>query len=139
MSSPSIEDYLKAIYHLGRGEPVSTQAIADRLEVTPAAVSKMLRTLSRDNLVQHRKYYGVRLTSKGERIAEQMVRHHRLLERYLVEHLGFDPDHVHEEAEILEHHISERFEDRIAELMGHPTECPHGSPIPPKRKHENAR
>lgn len=133
-----MQDYVKAIYHLGRREAVSTQSIADRLGLTAAAVSKMLRSLHRDGFVHHKPYYGARLTDEGFRLAEEMVRHHRLLERYLVEHLGFSEDQVHEQAEVLEHYISEEFEDRIAEVMGHPTECPHGSPIPPKRSHENA-
>lgn len=138
MSTTSVQDYVKAIYHLGRREAVSTQSIADRLGLTPAAVSKMLRVLHRDGFVHHKPYYGARLTEEGFRLAEEMVRHHRLLERYLVEHLGFSEDDVHDQAEILEHYISEEFEDRISEMMGNPTECPHGSPIPPKRSHENA-
>lgn len=133
-----MQDYVKAIYHLGKREAVSTQSIADRLGLTAAAVSKMLRSLHRDGLVLHKPYYGARLTDKGFRLAEEMVRHHRLIERYLVEHLGFSEDEVHAQAEVLEHYISEEFEDRIAEIMGHPTECPHGSPIPAKRSHENA-
>jgi len=132
-----VQDYVKAIYHLGKRQSVSTQSIADRLGLTPAAVSKMLRSLRRDGLVHHKPYHGARLTEEGFRLAEEMVRHHRLLERYLVERLGFPEDQVHEQAETLEHHISEEFEDRISEIMGHPTECPHGSPIPPKRCHEN--
>lgn len=138
MSTASVQDYVKAIYHLGKREAVSTQSIADRLGLTAAAVSKMLRSLHRDGLVLHKPYYGARLTDKGLRLAEEMVRHHRLIERYLVEHLGFSEDEVHAQAEVLEHYISEEFEDRIAEIMGHPTECPHGSPIPPKQSHENA-
>ena len=131
MSTPSVEDYVKAIYkaHLASPE-VTTQEIASRVGVSAPAVSKMLRRLAALNLVQHHKYAGVQLTAAGEKIALEIVRHHRLLERYLVQALGYTWDTVHDEAERLEHHISEEFEDRIDALLGYPETCPHGDPIP---------
>jgi len=114
------------------GERANTKHLAQALGNTQAAVSKMLRFLKKKGWVEHTPYYGARLTRAGEALALEMIRHHRLLERYLTEHLGFTPEEVHSQAEILEHHISEEFEDRIAELLGHPTTCPHGKPIPPK-------
>jgi len=133
-SSVSVEDYLKAILRLSEGgEPVSTTALAQRLDCTPAAVTQMCKSLAQQGLVYHQPYRGVRLTEQGRAYAEEIVRHHRLLERYLCEHLGFSPEAAHEEAERLEHHISEEFEERIARLMNEPTTCPHGQPIPPKR------
>ncbi|HWP30853.1 MAG TPA: metal-dependent transcriptional regulator [Fimbriimonadales bacterium] len=129
----AIQDYVKAIYTLSRtGERANTKHLAEVLGNTQAAVSKMLRFLKAKGWVEHTPYYGARLTPAGEELALEMIRHHRLLERYLTEHLGFTPDEVHAQAEILEHHITEEFEDRIAELLGHPTTCPHGKPIPPK-------
>lgn len=133
-SSVSIQDYLKTIYHLTEGDqPVSTGVLARRLNCTPAAVSQMLPLLSEKGWVVHQPYRGVRLTETGVKIAEEIVRHHRLLERYLVDHLGYDADNAHDEAERLEHHISEEFEAKIAEIMNDPDTCPHGSPIPPRR------
>lgn len=129
-----MEDYLKAILRLSEaGEPVSTTALAQWLACTPAAVSQMCKTLAQQGLVHHQPYRGVRLTERGRAYAEEIVRHHRLLERYLCEHLGFSPEAAHHEAEQLEHHISEEFEERIAHLMNEPATCPHGQPIPPKR------
>jgi DtxR family Mn-dependent transcriptional regulator len=129
--SESQEDYLKQIFLLGGdGERVSTQALARRLRVKPASVTEMVGRLAQLGLVEHAPYRGVRLTDAGRRVALEMLRHHRLLETFLVEALGYDWDQVHEEAERLEHVISERFEERIAEAMGHPTHDPHGDPIP---------
>jgi len=129
--SESQEDYLKQIFLLGGdGDRVSTQALARRLHVKPASVTEMVGRLSQLGLVEHAPYYGVRLTDGGRRVALEMLRHHRLLEAFLVEALGYKWDQVHEEAERLEHVISERFEERIAEAMGHPTHDPHGDPIP---------
>jgi len=129
--SEAQEDYLKQIFLLGEGRTsVGTQALARRLEVRPASVTEMVQRLAQLGLVDHAPYRGVRLTDKGRRIALEMLRHHRLLETYLVRVLGFGWDEVHEEAERLEHVISERFEARIAEAMGHPTHDPHGDPIP---------
>ncbi len=131
MSSPSVEDYIKAIYkaHAENGN-VATQDLADRLGVSSPAVSKMLRRLSELRLTSHMPYQGVKLTRSGEKMALEVIRHHRLIELYLVQAMGFSWDSVHEEAERLEHHISEDFEERIDQLLGHPTTCPHGDPIP---------
>ena len=129
--SESQEDYLKQIFLLGGdGDRVSTKALARRLRVKPASVTEMVGRLAQLSLVEHAPYRGVRLTDAGRRVALEMLRHHRLLETFLVEALGYSWDQVHEEAERLEHVISERFEERIAEAMGHPTHDPHGDPIP---------
>jgi DtxR family Mn-dependent transcriptional regulator len=129
--SESQEDYLKQIFLLGgEGDRVSTQSLARRLRVKPASVTEMVGRLAQFDLVEHAPYRGVRLTDAGRKVALEMLRHHRLLETYLVEALGYKWDQVHEEAERLEHVISERFEARIAEVMGHPTHDPHGDPIP---------
>ncbi len=132
MPSPSIEDYVKAIYkaRLESSSDVSTQDLADRVGVSAPAVSRMLKRLAALKLAEHTPYAGVRLTEAGEKVAIEIVRHHRLLERYLVEALGYSWDTVHDEAEKLEHHISEEFEARIDALLGYPTTCPHGDPIP---------
>jgi DtxR family Mn-dependent transcriptional regulator len=125
------EDYLKQIFLLAEtGDSVSTKALATRLGVRPASVTGMLKHLDRLGLVAYRPYRGVTLTGRGRRVALEMLRHHRLLETYLVSTLGFGWDEVHAEAERLEHVISERFEARIAEALGHPTHDPHGDPIP---------
>ncbi len=129
--SEAQEDYLKQIYNLGAGRGrVGTQVLAHRLGVRPASVTEMVGRLAQLGLVEHIPYRGVQLTDKGRRVALEMLRHHRLLETYLVEVLGYSWDQVHEEAERLEHVISERFEARISEVMGHPTYDPHGDPIP---------
>lgn len=133
-STDSVQDYLKAIYLLGEeGIEVSTSAIADRLGVSPASVTAMVKKLADRGLLRHRRYRGVALTDKGRALALEVIRHHRLIESYLHEALGFTIDRLHAEAEILEHAISEELEDRIAETLGHPTHDPHGDPIPPKR------
>lgn len=127
----SVEDYLKAIYHAEQeGKTPNTADLAMRLGVSPPAVSKMLRRLGEMELAEHTPYQAIRLTPKGQRVALEIIRHHRLLERYLVEALGYSWEEVHTEAERLEHHISEDFEARIDALLGHPTTCPHGAPIP---------
>ncbi|MCC5925022.1 MAG: metal-dependent transcriptional regulator [Bacteroidetes bacterium] len=129
--SESQEDYLKKIYVLGEVEPqVSTQALADHLKVKPASVTGMLKKLSELGLVSYERYKGVQLTPAGERIAVEILRHHRLIEMYLSQVLGYSWDEIHDEAERLEHHISEKFEAKIAEKLGHPTHDPHGDPIP---------
>lgn len=129
--SPAMEDYLKAIFHLGRsGESVTTQALADRMEVSPASVTKMLKRLAEVRLVEYERYQGVILTESGRRVAVEILRHHRLLELFLTRALGYTWDEVHDEAELLEHFISEKLEARIAELLGHPSFDPHGAPIP---------
>ncbi len=127
--SPQSEDYLKAIYSLGT-DRVNTQTLADRLEVKPGSVTEMLKRLAELGLVEHKPYYGARLTPAGERIALELVRHHRLLELYLHQALGYALEDVHHEAEKLEHHISEEFEARIYHALGEPTHDPHGEPIP---------
>ena len=132
--TPAIEDYLKAIYQLNQEEPeagsVTGQRIAERLGVASPSVTNMIKRLSDLGLVQYERYHGVELSDAGERIALEVVRHHRLLERYLVEALGYGWDEVHEEAERLEHHISEALEARMAAVLGDPTVDPHGDPIP---------
>jgi len=129
--SEAQEDYLKQIFLLGEGKSrVSTQTLAERLEVRPASVSGMITRLSELGLVAHTPYRGFGLTAAGRRVALEILRHHRLLEAFLVRELGYHWDEVHDEAERLEHVISERFEARIAEAMGHPTHDPHGDPIP---------
>jgi DtxR family Mn-dependent transcriptional regulator len=133
--TPPIEDYLKAIYTIGRerGEPrVSTSAIAARMQVSAASATNMMQKLAEMRLVEYTPYKGVQLTVAGEKIALEVVRHHRLIELYLAEALGYSWDTVHDEAERLEHVISEEFEDRIDAMLGHPTTDPHGHPIPPK-------
>jgi DtxR family Mn-dependent transcriptional regulator len=125
------EDYLKQILLLQeRHGKAGTKELANRLRVRPASVTEMLGRLDQLGLVEHVRYQGVTLTPSGRRVALEMLRHHRLLETFLVRELGYSWDQVHEEAERLEHVISERFETRIAEAMGHPTHDPHGDPIP---------
>jgi DtxR family transcriptional regulator, Mn-dependent transcriptional regulator len=127
----AVEDYVKAVYMLEqRDGSASTATLAARLEVTPAAVSGMLRKLTALGLVEHEPYRGVRLTDRGRLVALEVVRHHRLLELFLVESLGMGWDEVHAEAEVLEHVISEELEELIAAKLGHPTLDPHGDPIP---------
>jgi len=126
------ENYAKAIYNLqAHAEgPVGTGAIAERLGVTPASASAMLKRLADDGLVEHAPYRGVTLTDRGEQLALEMIRHHRLIELFLAEELGMPWDRVHEEAEVLEHHISEELEELIAAKLGQPNRDPHGDPIP---------
>jgi DtxR family Mn-dependent transcriptional regulator len=130
--SHAVEDYAKAIYVLEErgGGPVTNNAIAGRLSVTPASASSMVKKLDGMGLVAHVPYRGVRLTAGGRRVALEILRHHRLLERYLVEELGVPWDRVHDEAEVLEHVLSEDLEARIAEKLGDPRTDPHGDPIP---------
>jgi DtxR family Mn-dependent transcriptional regulator len=130
--TPAVEDYAKAIFSLEtRGEePVSTNALAERLGITPGSVSAMLKRLGELGVLTHVPYRGVRLTEDGRRIALEVIRHHRLLESYLAEALGMPWDQVHAEAEVLEHVLSEDLEALIAAKLGHPTVDPHGDPIP---------
>jgi DtxR family transcriptional regulator, Mn-dependent transcriptional regulator len=131
MFSPAVEDYAKAIYALQHGEgAVSTTALAERLGVTAASASGMVRKLDEHGLVTHVPYKGVKLTEEGTRLALEVIRHHRLLELYLAESLGVPWDRVHEEAEVLEHVLSEELEALIAAKLGNPTHDPHGDPIP---------
>ncbi len=129
----STEDYLKAVFNLSEAREereASTGDLAESLGVSPPAISKMLKHLEKQSLVAHTPYHGVCLTKKGRRIALQTIRRHRLLERFLAETLGYSLEGVHDEAERLEHHISDEFEQRIDALLGNPERCPHGSPIP---------
>ena len=130
--SAAIDDYAKAIFALeSRGdEPVSTSALAERLEITPGSVSAMLKKLDELGLVTHEPYRGVRLTPSGRRVAREVIRHHRLIERFLADALGMPWDRVHDEAEVLEHVLSEELEELIATKLGHPAMDPHGDPIP---------
>jgi DtxR family transcriptional regulator, Mn-dependent transcriptional regulator len=131
-TTAAIEDYAKALYalELRPDQPVSTTALAGRLGVTAASASGMVKRLGELGLVTHQPYRGVALTEEGRRVALKVIRHHRLLELYLVERLDVPWDRVHEEAEVLEHVISEQLEARISESLGHPTHDPHGDPIP---------
>ncbi len=131
--SPPIEDYLKTIYMLREREgAATTTGIAAALSVTPASVTGMIKKLAELKLVRHTPYQGVELTRSGEKIALEMVRHHRLLELFLIEALGYSWDEVHVEADALEHVISEEFEERMEARLGFPTIDPHGDPIPAK-------
>ena len=129
----STQDYLKHIYELTEnGENASTNAISERLNVRPASVTNMIQKLAsvKPALVEYQKHQGVTLTKHGRKAALEVIRHHRLLEAWLVQTLGYSWDEVHEEAERLEHVISEDFERRIAAAMGHPLRDPHGELIP---------
>lgn len=128
--SPAIEDYLKQLYLLGGDGSVSTQAVADALNVNPASVTGMLRRLTDHGLVEHVAYKGATLTPAGQTVALEILRHHRLLELYLHRALGYPLDEVHAEAERLEHVISETLEARMAAWLGEPSFDPHGDPIP---------
>ena len=129
----SIEDYLKAIYEITRGDyRASTTQLADHLDVTPASITGMIQKLAATNppLVDYLKHHGVSLTPEGEKIALETIRHHRLLEMFLHQMLDYPWDEVHEEADKLEHVISEQFEERLAVALGNPMHDPHGDPIP---------
>jgi DtxR family Mn-dependent transcriptional regulator len=130
--SPAVEDYAKAVYSLETrsGDPVATTVLADRLGVSAASASGMVRKLDELGLVEHVPYHGVRLTAEGRRIALEVIRHHRLIELFLAESLGVSWDRVHAEAEVLEHVLSEELEAAIAAKLGNPTLDPHGDPIP---------
>ncbi len=133
MITQAVQDYLKIIFKLANnGNAVSTNAIAERLRISQASVTGMIKKLSDLKLISHRPYYGVELTKTGRKIALEIIRHHRLLELYLAEALGYSWDRVHDEAEKLEHVISEEFEDKMAKILGNPTTDPHGAPIPSK-------
>src|SRR3954469_2454818 len=130
--SAAVEDYAKAIYALQveLGGPITNDALADRLGVSAASASSMVKKLGSLGLVEHLPYHGVELTMAGRRVALEVLRHHRLLELYLAQSLGVPWDRVHDEAEVLEHHISEELEELIANALGNPTHDPHGDPIP---------
>jgi len=132
LHTTAVEDYTKAIYGLSvRAEgPVTTTALSERLGVTAASASGMVKRLGELGLVSHQPYHGVELTEAGRRVALEVIRHHRLLELYLVKTLGVPWDRVHQEAEVLEHVLSEELEELIAAKLGDPTHDPHGDPIP---------
>jgi len=129
MLSPVMEDYLKAIYQLG-DDDVRTSELADHLDVSQPTVTNTLDKLADRGLVEREKYEGTRLTEEGRTVAVEVVRHHRLIEAYLAEALDYDWSEVHDEADRLEHHISEEFEARVAEALDDPESDPHGAPIP---------
>jgi DtxR family Mn-dependent transcriptional regulator len=136
MLSKAFEDYLKIIYKLSdknispENKGVSTSDIADRLSISQASVSNMLKKLAEHDLISYEPYYGVELLPKGRKIALNIIRKHRVLEQFLVEKLGYSWDEVDVEAEVLEHAISNKFTDRMWESLGRPLRDPHGSPIP---------
>ncbi len=131
-NTEAIEDYAKAIYALAAQHegPVLNGELAQRLGVTPATATSMLKRLDEMGLVEHTPYKGVTLTAAGEKVALEVIRHHRLIEAYLSEALGMPDDRVHAEAEVLEHYISEDLELLIAAKLGEPSHDPHGTPIP---------
>lgn len=130
-TSQSVEDFLKAVYNLqAEGERVSTNALAEALNISAPAVTDMAQRLVEEGSVDYRKYRGVRLTEDGERVALQMLRRHRLIETYLVQDLGYQLHEIHDEAEALEHSVSDRFVEAIARKLGEPSYDPHGDPIP---------
>jgi DtxR family Mn-dependent transcriptional regulator len=127
----AIQDYLKEIYKLeAAGRRASTSALAQRLEVSAPSVTSMLKKLASLGLVEHERYRGATLTARGERVALEVIRHHRLLEQYLAKTLGLPIDEVHAEADRLEHALSEELEAHIDRTLGFPTSDPHGDPIP---------
>jgi DtxR family transcriptional regulator, Mn-dependent transcriptional regulator len=128
--SSSVGDYVKAIWDLGGVGSASTKEVSARLLVSPASVSNMFARLQEMGLVEHERYRGATLTERGRREALRLVRRHRLIETFLLEHLGYDWQEVHEEAERLEHAVSDAFTDRLAAFLGHPEHDPHGDPIP---------
>lgn len=133
LNHQAIEDYLKTIFRLEEEKsPVSTSRIAAARAVKPGSATSMIQRLHKLNLVNYEKHYGVTLTAAGRDIALEVIRHHRLVELYLIEALGFTWDEVHEQADLLEHVISEKLEERIAAALDHPDFDPHGDPIPGK-------
>jgi DtxR family transcriptional regulator, Mn-dependent transcriptional regulator len=132
LATEAVDDYAKAIYGLQRQEdgPVTTSALAERLGVAPSSVTAMLKRLDELGLVRYEPYHGVTLTAAGDRVALEVIRHHRLIEAFLADALEMPWDRVHDEAEVLEHYISEELERRIAEKLGNPKLDPHGDPIP---------
>ena len=131
-NSEAVQDYAKAIHALAErgGGPVQTSALAERLGVSPGSVTAMLKRMGDLGLVSHEPYHGVTLTKSGNQVALEVIRHHRLIEAYLAEALGMPWDRVHDEAEVLEHYISEELEERLASALGDPSHDPHGDPIP---------
>lgn len=132
LNTEAVEDYAKALHALAQRceGPVGTSALAERLGVSAGSVTSMLKKMNELGLVTHEPYRGALLTERGEKVALEVIRHHRLLEAYLADVLGMPWDRVHDEAEVLEHYISEELEERIAEALGDPQHDPHGDPIP---------
>jgi DtxR family Mn-dependent transcriptional regulator len=131
VKSEAAQDYLKAIYYASAGDQGASQTdIAAQTGVSLSGVSKMLRQLDKQGLVTYKPYHSVHLTEEGRKVAMETIRHHRLLEMYLTQLLGYSWENVHNEAHHLEHHISEQFEDTIDRLLGYPKYDPHGDPIP---------
>jgi DtxR family transcriptional regulator, Mn-dependent transcriptional regulator len=131
MTTPAVEDYLKTIYQLSEhGEPVSTSAIADRLGIAAGSVTGMLKRLAEAGLVEHTRYHGASLTDAGAANAVRTIRRHRIVELFLVEVLGYTWDRVHDEADRLEHVVSDELITRMAAVLGEPDADPHGAPIP---------
>ena len=128
--SSSVGDYIKAIWDLGGVGSASTKDVADRLLVSPASVSNMFVRLQEMGLVKYERYQGASLTERGRVEALRLIRRHRLIETFLLEHLGYDWQEVHDEAERLEHAVSDEFTERLAAFLGHPDHDPHGGPIP---------
>src|SRR5918995_3846847 len=128
--SASVGDYLKAIWEVGGSSAASTKDVADRLSVASASVTNMFARLQEMGLAEYERYRGASLTERGREEALRLVRRHRLIETFLLQHLGYSWDEVHEEAERLEHAVSDGFTERLAEYLGHPDQDPHGDPIP---------
>ena len=129
--SQTVEDYVKSIYLLQQDSgSAATSELAKKMKTSPAASTKMIKHLTENRLTEHTKYHGVRLSPAGEKIALEIIRHHRLIELYLHQALGYEWDEVDAEAEKLEHHISEEFEARIDKMLDYPLTDPHGDPIP---------
>ena len=130
-TSRSVDDFLKKVYSLQQvSERVSTNDLAEALSISAASVTDMAQRLQEASLIDYRKYYGVRLTSRGEKIALRVLRRHRLIELFLVQHLGYAMHEIHDEAERLEHAVSDRFIESLASILGQPLLDPHGDPIP---------
>lgn len=140
-ASSSIEDYVKVIYSYTewQDKPITSSQLAQRLGVANSSVSEMVRKLKDQGLVDHQPYSAIRLTPQGMRLALSMVRRHRLIETYLVDELGYSWDEVHDEAEMLEHAVSDTFIERMSAKLGHPVRDPHGDPIPSKMVRSTCR
>lgn len=128
--TPAMQDYLKAVYRLGASGPVATQQLADELGVAASSATNMAKRLHEQGLLSHTPYHGVELTDEGRQVALDVIRRHRLLETFLAEKVGLGWDEVHDEAERLEHHLSDRLEARLDSMLGFPETDPHGDPIP---------
>ena len=128
--SASVEDYVKAIWEVAGSDVASTKDVAERLLIAPPSVTNMFARLREMGFVEYERYRGVSLTGRGREEALRLVRRHRLIETFLLEHLGYSWQEVHEEAERLEHAVSDGFTERLAEFLGHPDQDPHGDPIP---------